>query len=297
MRFALPCLAATMMLAAVALLPAVVPASDAAFREAARAHTEKVDRAVVTIEVVAETRYSFGGRQSESEERTQSFGTVIDERGLVVTALSSVDQGQFYSRLQPSGSDDSFVTTVRSIKYIFPDGEEVPATVVLRDMDLDLIFLRPLETPEEPMVYVDLNNHAEPDLMERVYSVARMGRIARRTVLGMSGEIQGIVRRPRPFYISSGEIVSAGTGVPVFNAEGQIIGIVNLQTLPGGFAARSADDEIVIPVIRPTLDILEIIDQVPDDATAGETLPGDDDIEDEDVIEDEEGMGVEELME
>lgn len=288
MKLALPKVAlAGALLAVAALISVPAPATADAFREAAAEHTRKVDRAVVTIEVVAETRYSFGGRQSESEERSHAFGLVVDEKGLVVTALSSVDQGQFYSRLQPAGSDDSFVTTVRSIKYIFPDGTEIPATVVLRDMDLDLIFLRPLETPEEPMTYVDLNNHAEPELLERVFSVARMGRIARRTVLGMTGEIQGMVERPRPFYITSAEIVSAGTGVPVFNGEGKIIGIVNLQTLPGGFAARSADDDIVFPVVRPTLDILEIIDQVPADAAAGETLEPAEDLDDEDEDEQE----------
>jgi len=261
---------ATMIAAFGMAAPASLAASD--FRAAAAEHIEQYGAAVVTIEVISEVRFSTGSGQRESEDRREILGTMIDDKGLVVTALSNVDPGQFYARLQPASAGEQYTTTVRSLKYIYPDGREISATVVLRDPDMDLVFLRPLEAPEDELTYIDLDNHAEAGIMEEVYTIARMGRIARRTVLGMAGEIQGKVTRPRTYYIPSGELSSAGTGVPVFNASNQIVGILNYQALPGGTAARTSSDELLILVVRPTEDILEIIDQVPSDASAGERL-------------------------
>lgn len=252
------------LLAAAAMMLQGIAAAEEV-REAARKLIASHGEAVITIEIVTLQKFSWGGNQQESEEKTEALGTVVGEDGLVVTALSSVDQAQLYRRMQ-GGNEDAgdYTSTVKGIKFILGDNTEVPATVVLRDPDIDLAFLRPDKPLEQKMVAFDLSDTVKPGLVEPIFTIARMGRIARRTPLGMTGEIQGIVTRPRTFYIPSAEIVSGGTGVPVFNSDGKLLGVVLLHLFPGGRTAASRSDDMIIPVIVPAEEIANTAKQVPD---------------------------------
>jgi S1-C subfamily serine protease len=247
--------------AALALATLVAaPAPAQSFQDTARRIVEEKSDAVITIEVVSDIKMNFGARQQEQEERSEVLGTVIGENGLVVTALSSVDPSQIFERMSP-GNDMGFSATVKNMKYILADNSEIEARVVLRDPDLDIAFLMPADELEEPLTAISLEDAAEPQILDRAFSIARMGRIARRTPVAMSGEIQGMVDRPRTFYIPSAEIVSGGTAVPVFAENGGLYGVVFLHAVSG----QRGSGESVIPVVIPAEDIRESALQVESD--------------------------------
>lgn len=218
--------------------------------------------AVVTLEIVFETKFSSGGQERQSDRKAEVPGFLIDEKGTALTTLSNVDPGQFYSTLYDK--EDSYVTRVKSIKYILGDTTEIPAAIVLRDGDLDIAVLRPLSPPEKPMTFISLSESTKPALLDQAYTLGRMPRIARRTVVGMSGEVQAVVDRPRTFYVPSSELVTARAGVPVFGANGKLIGMVALYIFPGGRKSAGENDEPYMYVIRPADDLVQVAEQAKD---------------------------------
>jgi S1-C subfamily serine protease len=241
--------------------------AGADMRETARRVAAEKGDAVLTLLVVSEVSFSYQGSSQRQEDRRETSGIVISEDGLVVTALSSVDPTGMIERMSGTvGEDPGFTTTLKDVKYILADNTEVPATLVLRDNDFDLAFLRPLQPPASPMTAIDLTDSVEPQLLDEIFTLARLGRIARRTVAAMSGEIQAIVTRPRTYYITDGETVSGSTGNPVFAADGKIVGIVLYHVLAGASQSTS-NEESILPVVIPAADILEVAANAPKTAT------------------------------
>ncbi len=234
---------------------------------------EKGD-AVVTLESVFEVKYSMGGQQDESERKTESTGFVVDEKGTVITALSNLDPAASYAKM--SNQDDAYTTRIKSLKYLLPDNSEIPAAVVLRDTDLDIVVVRPLTPLEKPMKYLPLSESATPAVLDEAFTMGRLGRIARRNIVAMSGEIQAIVEKPRTFYVPSGELATARTGVPIFNGEGKLLGMSSIYFFPGGRSSLGEADEPYLFVVVPTADLEEVVNQAKDakpEVMAAEAAP------------------------
>lgn len=249
-----PCL-----IAGALLVAPIAPAhgADDSLVVARQTLTSKGD-AVIRIMVVSKMKMSFGGQQQEQDMKREVLGVIVDGDGTAVTSLTMVDQSQMMEKLQGGSDEMNMSTEVKEIKYILADNSEVPATIVLRDNDLDIVVLRAIEAPKTPMVAIDLGDAATGAMLDPIYTVARMGRITRRALTGMTGEIQAVIERPRAFYVPSAEIVSAGVGVPVFLGDGKLLGLVTLHAMPG--AREMGDDEqSVIPVILPASDVAEVV--------------------------------------
>lgn len=273
----------------VLMLPAMAPGFD---REKAKEIVKEKGPAVVTLEIVMEMRAA--GYGEESEQRVTATATIVNEEGLAVTALSTVDPGYVYAKM--SGEEDAFVTRLKSMKYILHDNSEVNAVVVLRDPDQDIVFLRPVEGEEEKTyTYIDLEDNKAAEVLDAAFTIGRLGRIGRRATLGMSGEIQAAIRGPRTYYIPSSELVSSRTGTPVFAEDGKLIGITAIYIFPGGQAALGEEDEPYTYAVIPAGDIAAITDQAED--APPEPTPEADENGDEDTgepeNEEEEEMAVE----
>lgn len=252
-------LAAALLAIGCLALPATAPADG--LRDVARKTMESKGDAIVTLEIVMNIKMSYNGQQREMERKQETPGLVIDERGLVVTSLASVDPGSVSARM--SGEDDSMVSTVKAVKYILSDGSEVPAAVVFRDDDLDLAFLRPLTDPAKPMTAISVEKSPEAQPLEEAFSLIRRGKIARRTLTGASGEIQGVIKKPRTYYIPSSDLSESQGGTPVFNHDGDLLGMVFLYLFPGGSTSRGEDDQPYMFVVLPTSDIADAAKQAP----------------------------------
>lgn len=246
-------------LAAAVICCGVSPAH--ADRDSMRAHLKEKGDAVITLEVVMDVKFAGWGSQYDGERKSEGFGTVISEDGLVVTALSSVDPASFLG--QSMGEDMKYETRVKSMRYIMPDNEEIEAAVVLRDPDLSLAYLKPLEKREKPYTYISLEDNvaAKAEILEDVWVIGRLPRIGRRNIAAMTGEVQAIIDRPRTMYITDGEISSANPGTPVFTGRNQLLGFNGMYIRPGRPMTNSEDDRPYIQIVLPVSDVKEGMDQ------------------------------------
>lgn len=229
--------------------------------EALKALYEEKGEAVVVLEVVTDLKYTFQGQQFDQERKLESPGVIVDSDGLLVTALSNIDPSKQSEAFM--GADAEMSVTVKSVTYIMDDNSEVEARVVLRDPDLDLAFIRPLDKPEETLTHISLADSGDAEVFDELYALDRAGRIARRTLLGRSGTLSGLIERPRKIYLPSGGVVTRNIGTPVFTSEGKLLGITATYTFPGGAAALGDSDQPYINVIIPAEDVAEVAEQAP----------------------------------
>ena len=223
----------------------------------------KNQAAVVTVRLVVSYNMSYGKRDQQSESKTEAVGTVIDPGGLTVISLTTIDpSAMMKSRQRGAAQDFKVETEVKDVKIVCADGTELPAEIVLRDKDLDLAYLRPLEPPAKPLPAVDLANPGHSQVLDEVVCLNRLGKIADRVATVSLERIDALVTKPRPFYILSPG-GSSGVGSPVFTLSGALVGIVLIRNAaPGGepnaaslFSGSSGAG--YMPVIVPTADILD----------------------------------------
>lgn len=245
-------------------LPTLAAAAEPApTAEVGRGLIERLRPAIMTIRIVV----SVGGNQ---EFKTESSGTVINPDGLTIVSLSDIDPASFLKRLYGSQGEDmeGFNTRVKDIKFVLEDRREIPATVVLRDADLNMAFLRPLTKPEQPMTAVDLTAAAKPLVLDELLVLSRLGPVADREMRAQLGFVSAIMTKPRTFYIPGPGLDALA--VPAFTGKGEVIGIVLMRTALGGAdmggGLMGMGQSPAIPVILPAADVLEVAEQAPKDA-------------------------------
>jgi S1-C subfamily serine protease len=227
---------------------------------AARAISEKVGDAVVTVRVAVKFRMSFEGEEGEEEENTnETRATVIDPSGLAVCSLAEVDPSHLLKMMREEDPSYKIETQITGMKLVLAQGKEIPAKVVLRDQDLDLAFIRPEQPQTEPLVAVDLAQAAEPQLMDELVIVGRLGEAANRTVSTALDRITAVVKKPRRLYIAGVNTWIAGMGCPAFALDGKVIGITVMRAIPR--ASGSSDSSNSMPVLLPAADILKVSKQ------------------------------------
>ena len=191
---------------------------------------------------------------------------MIDPSGLTVMSLSSLDPGAMMSRIMGAaaqGEKMSIVSEPTDVRIRLADGKELPATIVLRDQDLDLAFIRPTAKPATPLMAINLADAAKPAMLEDLVVLARLGRVGagpRRpcsTASARSSNGRG------PSSCSNGQ---AGTGTPAFLPNGKLVGLLTIRQIDPGPHEHVRDDggtegAGVIAVVLPAADVLEIAKQ------------------------------------
>ena len=235
---------------------------------------EKHHDAVITVKLVIKQGVSYGGRDTNKREsKTETTGTVIDPSGLTVISLFATDPTSLYSNMVSGGDEDmqlKFESEVSDVKLVMPDGTEIAAKIILRDKDLDLAYVRPTDKPGKAFKFADLTKASKPQILDEVFVVNRLGKVANRTNSISIDRIEAIVSKPRTFYIP-GQNGQGGLGAPVFSANGQIIGVVLLRTIKsdggsdiGSMLSSGLSGMGILPVILPAEVILEGAKQAPD---------------------------------
>ena len=227
--------------------------------------------AVVTIKLVLKQHVSFPGMASQdSETKSEATGTVIDPTGLTIVSLSETDPSSLVEAMmggQASARGLKMETEVTDVKILLGDDTEIPAEVILRDKDLDMAFIRPLEKPEQDFAYVDFSNAAEAQIMDQVISINRLGKVAGRVHAVAVERVEAVVHRPRTFYIPGNDPTNTGLGSPAFDLDGNIIGVFLMRTIRSeGSGMRSmfgGAGDSVASVILPAAEIMEAADQAP----------------------------------
>jgi S1-C subfamily serine protease len=268
----------------VSLMAATLCLADEAGQKG-KAILEKTKDAVLQVKVVVKSGVSYSGRDSnKTESSSEVTGTVIDPSGLMILSLSDMDPSAIINQYSfgEEGEEESikFQSEIKDVKIIQTDGKEIPATVVLRDKDLDMAFIKPQAKQAKPFNYIDLTQAGKPEILDELVFLNRLGRVANRTMQVSLDRVEAIVEKPRTFYLPGRAINEGGLGSPVFTLDGKIVGILllRLQKTDGRMGIGSlfggSSGLGIMPMVLPAEDILEAVKQIPaTDTTAKSVQP------------------------
>ena len=236
-------------------------AEEAAGAAARKIFAEKQD-AVVWVSAVSKLTFSADGTRDsgvnipDREQKSEALGTFIDPSGMLVTALSSIDPSRDYSGREYRTRDGIVKldanAIMKEVKIVMPDGTEIPAELVMRDVDLDLAFIKPKPGAKEAkgVVYQALNlkEAATVGVSDDAITLSRTDEVLNRVASVWRGQITSITKKPREFLRST----SGSLGCPTFAANGRLIGINVTRSFKGKGSHT---------VIIPAGDVLEIAEQ------------------------------------
>jgi len=217
------------LLAAPAAPAAAAEAGGADYREvlAARAPAVVTVRFVLKIELGGTMGGAMGGEGQEAEGEIS--GVLIDPGGLVL--CSNTLLGGFASllgRLMGSGSDFEISATPEDIEVLVGDSTEgLSARLVARDSDLDLAWVQ-IDEPPAGLAAVDLGAGVPAKVGEPFVVVRRMDKVFARAPALIEGRIGGETTKPRRLWVPAA-LPFGGHGLPVFNAEGALLGVTVMQ--------------------------------------------------------------------
>ncbi|HWL15786.1 MAG TPA: trypsin-like peptidase domain-containing protein [Opitutus sp.] len=223
---------------------------------AAQALVQRYADAVIGVELVVTLKVKMGDREAPPrEQRVEVNGTVISETGLTVASLAEVDPQVAFEAMRAMPGPNSRVELLgadfKEVKLRLADGTELAARFVLKDVDLDLAFMAPVDNAAaEPrrFAHVNLENAAEGATLGRFYTVGRAPKVLQRVPLIRATDVMGIVEKPRRFYLMTDLML----GAPAFDLEGRVLGIA-LQNF--------ANNRRTGLVILPASDVAEIARQ------------------------------------
>lgn len=242
--------------------------------EAGRAIAAKWQDAVVTLQIVSKVKANMDGDVQSKEMKQEVTGAIIDPSGLIVTSGSGINITDLITQaMEGSGEDAPKITCdVTSVKVIMGDGRELDAKVVLRDKDLDLAFIRPVEKPDSPLPSLNLAQSTKPQAMDELISIDRLGTVAYRSLSLSTSRVVSIVEKPRTFYVVDGR---QGLGTPVFALDGNLVGFSLIRAKPKGDASsflelNSSSSGIpgVIGIVLPVTEISQAAKQAPETVAA-----------------------------
>jgi hypothetical protein len=214
-----------------------------------RALVQRYADSIVTVEVVVTVRMSIGDHaMPPRENKVEVNGTVLTPSGLTVAVLSMIDpKGSLEAMRASRGSDQKIEigeTEFKEVKLRRANNTEVPAVIVLKDPDLNLIFIAPLPdaaAPARTFLFVSLDKSAAAEVLGNYFFVSRVSKTLQRIPIVRQTTVMGIVEKPRRMFL----VTDQALGVPVFDAAGLVLGI-STQYLendrPSGPVVLSAAD-------------------------------------------------------
>ena len=231
-------------------------AQDADLKAAAKAVVETDGGAVVPLKVVTSMTVSYEGEEWPSEEEeSEALGTVLDETGLIVASDAATNPAKL-RRYRPPYKVES---QVKAVKLVLKDGTEVPLKTVLRDSDLDLVFLRPEQETDLPHIDT-VKAGAEMELGDEAIVLSRLGAAGNRSPYISIGRVQAVVEKPRRFYVATTVANRSTLGCPVYTAVGELVGIAVIRTNAGPGTGQSGMS--ILPIVLPLADVLEDVAQI-----------------------------------
>lgn len=211
---------------ALAALCASVPAQGASPKAYAAALETRAP-AIVTIKF---TLRVAGGQFGEEEQEGETTGVLISDDGLAL--CSSTQIGGFASLYRAMGMQADFTVTPDKVRVLIGDDVEgVDATVVARDSELDLAWVRIAEPRAEgyPFVDVERAGPAAPPGSE-LLAIGRLPEFYGRAHVVVDGVVAGETTKPRRYLVPS-QSLGAEAGVPVFSGDdAAFVGMLVLVT-------------------------------------------------------------------
>ena len=244
-----------------AMVAGVAPAAAQSLDERATARdvVKKRGDAVIMVLATIKLRINIGGREQSSDQATQANATILDDTGLTVLSLSSLQPDELMSRTLSqrvsAGTKVDVTSEPSDIRMHLADGRELAAKLVLRDEDLDLAFIRPTEAPAVPLTFVD-SAGATPAILDPVMLLQRTSEATGWLAAASLGNIQLVIDKPRTYYqVAIPTMGGTGLGSPVFDFAGHFVGVIVLRNTGSRGTAS--------PGVLPGTDIRDIAKQAP----------------------------------
>jgi len=233
---------------------------DSAYETAKQAHSKWKDT-VVTIKLVRKVRMVAQGREMDtSEDESEIVGTVVHESGLTAASLFAADpQSAFAERFSQAGI--SVDTQITQAKIVLADGKEIPGKVVLRDKDLDLIYIRP-DDKALKLKHVPIDKGAELSVLSPVILLGRLDRSADRAPTVRVERVSAVVEKPRLMYVLAMGVDSMNDfGAPVLDEKGDPVGLMLVKLAPAGAGRSVLSSGFLSPVVLPGEQVAKITKQ------------------------------------
>ena len=207
--------------------------------------TAKYQNAIVNISgtlKVSMTIRNMGMSQAE-ETPVEATGTVVDPSGLVICGTLMLDPvgSIIRSPLRIQQGDQTIEIDMKpnleNLRLLLADKTEVPMQIIARDDDLGLAVLAPVkQAGAKPPVFTAINlvQEESPQLYASYFVFGRAGEIFQRAILMGRGMPVNTFTKPRPCHTFLTPMMPVG--MPVFSAEGRLVGI-------GGLLFRKPDLE------------------------------------------------------
>ena len=220
-----------------------------------RSLLDKQSESVTWVSVTVRIEVSAGGRSfPPSERKLEALGTVLAKDGLTVLSLNEVDPSDsILSRMRSPGDINVNYTEVLILR---PDGSEIEADFLLKDEDLDLAFIKPInagQSLDNPNLFKNVfyqeSETPEIQVLDEVVSLGKLGRNLYRKSTLQRGWVNAVITKPRDYYV----VENVTPGTPVFDSQGKWVGIT-------AFRKEGGKPSGVITV--PAKDVMEIAEQV-----------------------------------
>lgn len=182
---------------------------------------QKVNPSVVTITVKSNVIVGTGARKQTSSVEGIGSGFLISERRIITAA--------------------HVVQTAESISVEFTTGEKIPAQVISTYKNADVALIELSFKPKNPVI-VTLGNSDEMKIGQRVFVIGAPFGLEHSL---SSGYISGKIGNDRrisnaftelEFFQTDASINHGNSGGPMFNMDGEVIGVVSyILSQSGGF--------------------------------------------------------------
>lgn len=254
-------LAALAVAAALVAGPPPARAEDAALKEAARKALGRYGPALVMVRLTLKPRMVFEGREESGPESTiDTAGTLVTADGLTALSDFTTDPTAMFQR----EDGPRFETEVSDVRLLLQDGRELPARFVLRDSDLDVAFVAPVE-PVTRLASVPFEKGALPGPMDDLVFLSQLGKSLNREVAVSTGQVRAVVKKPRTFLVPGSADGMSSLGTPAFDGKGRPVGLVVMRRAPGGqdgsFLSMRAFGDRLAAVVLTGADVQDLIVQ------------------------------------
>lgn len=206
---------------------ASAPAAHAAPPDEYRTLLERRASAIVSVKFVLRVT---GGQVGEEEQEGEASGVLISPDGLVL--CSSTQIGGYAGLYRAMGMQPDFTVTPENVRVLIGDDVEgVEATVVARDSELDLAWVRITEPDGDGYAFVDVSESAaDAPAGTEIMAIGRLPEYFGRARVVLAGRVTGATTKPRRYLVPSQEL-AVEAGVPVFTGEdGGFVGMLVLVT-------------------------------------------------------------------
>ncbi len=213
------------------MVPLAADASEGAITT--NPYRRVAERADVMVTVKFVLKLKMPGGAGDREIEGEATCLLIDADGLVLCSNTEVGgYVSLMSQLMGRGAGSFDVTaTPRDIEVLLEGRSEgLESRILARDTERDLAWIQidgDLEGSD--VAVLDLSDSVELAPGDRFYRLRRMDKFFGAVPLVTEGVVAGVVSKPRKLLVPS-EPASGGFGLPVFNAEGRLVGITVIQT-------------------------------------------------------------------